>query len=160
MGKNPGRSPRASMAGIKAILALAGLLATAGCESSYMPDIRAQMPWSCPRHDEKTMLVAELYFGRTEPNGLYVTEIDWQQFLNDTVNSRFPDGLTAIDANGQYWNKKNQAIQREATKILVIAADDNSLTETKISEIIAAYKSRFSQESVMLVERTQCVGFP
>ena len=130
-----------------------------GCATSpSLVKLSSPEPWSCPREQEKPRLVAQIFFGRTQPNGLAVTYYEWQQFLADTVNSRFPEGITAIDANGQYWSQKTGSIERESSKILIIVTENTSLNETKLDELVNAYKSRFHQESVLLSERVECAA--
>src|SRR5947207_7650709 len=41
-----------------------------------------------------------LYFGLARPKGS-VSELEWQMFLRDEVTSRFPQGLTVWEADGQ-----------------------------------------------------------
>jgi len=123
-----------------------------------MPKLAGPEPWSCPREQEKPRLIAHIYFGRTQPNGLVVTDHEWQQFLGDIVNPRFPDGITTIDAHGQYWSQKTRSIEVESSKILVIVTENTSFTEGKLDEIVNAYKSRFHQESALLSERVKCAG--
>jgi hypothetical protein len=152
---------RSSRAQLTAALAVALVAVLAGCasSSSYLPKLSGPTPWSCQRPNAKHMLVAELYMGRSMPNGAYVSEFAWQQFLADVVTPRFPDGLTSLDAYGQYRNRATRIITRENSKVLIIAAEDSDETETKLGQITEAYKQRFQQESVMLVERIECVDF-
>src|SRR5262245_56114933 len=42
-----------------------------------------------------------LYFGLTRPKGA-VSELEWQLFVRDEVGTRFPEGLTVWDADGQW----------------------------------------------------------
>jgi hypothetical protein len=85
-----------------------------------------------------------LYFGTQKPDGGVVTDAEWQQFLAGVVTPRFPDGFTTWEANGQ-WRDRKGVIEHERTHILQIVAP----SETKIREIIEAYKRQFAQESVL-----------
>src|SRR5690242_10421816 len=60
----------------------------------------------------------ELYFGRNIPTGGTVSESDWQKFVDEVVTPRFPDGLTVLDADGQ-WRGKDGSIAREESKVIV-----------------------------------------
>jgi hypothetical protein len=85
-----------------------------------------------------------LYFGTQKPDGGVVTDAEWQQFLADVVTPRFPDGFTTWEANGQ-WRDRKGVIEHERTHILQIVTP----SETKIREIVEAYKRQFAQESVL-----------
>src|ERR1041384_5882132 len=59
-----------------------------------------------------------IYFGLTRPMGS-ISEAEWQNFLRDEVTPRFPDGLTVLEADGQY-RRSDGSIQRERSKVLAI----------------------------------------
>ncbi|WP_332641540.1 DUF3574 domain-containing protein [Brevundimonas sp.] len=101
---------------------------------------------------------AELYFGRNIGDQPGVSEADWRAFLDEEVTPRFPDGLTVIDAAGQ-WRSQSGAIGREASKVLVIVLSGRSDERARLDAIREAYKRRFRQEAVMLVERAACIAF-
>ena len=48
-----------------------------------------------------SQLQTTLYFGLARPKGS-VSELEWQVFLRDEVTTRFPEGLTVWEANGQW----------------------------------------------------------
>ena len=47
---------------------------------------------------QQPKMVAELMFGRDIGDGVGVSEAEWQRFVARELVSRFPDGLTIIDA--------------------------------------------------------------
>ena len=108
-------------------------------------------------------LVANLYFGRSVPGRAAMTEKEWQDFLEQTVTPRFPDGLTVIDANGQWRSPQTGRIAHERTKIVVISVDrsTNQLPAilAKLDAIEAAYQQRFHQHKVGLVLTEGCASF-
>ena len=59
-----------------------------------------------------------LYFGLTRAKGA-ISELEWQIFLRDEVTRRFPDGLTAWDAHGQ-WRTPGGTIDQERSKVLLL----------------------------------------
>ena len=63
-----------------------------------------------------------LFFGRSHGAVEVVSEAAWRGFLADEVTSRFPDGLTVLDAAGQR-RAGSGAIARERTKLLLILAE-------------------------------------
>ena len=99
----------------------------------------------------------ELYFGRNRPNGT-VTDAEWQSFVDEFVTPRFPDGLTILDADGQ-WRGKDGSIAREQSKVIVLLYPRKlrKAMNAKIEEIRAEYKKRFAQESVMRIDITKSV---
>jgi hypothetical protein len=101
---------------------------------------------------------AELFFGRNvEDNGV-VSESDWGQFVDAEVTPRFPDGLSVNDVYGQ-WRNPTGAFVREPSKALFLVLSGAPDERQKLDLVRNAYKARFHQESVMLVEQQACVAF-
>src|SRR5271165_1902822 len=88
-GLLPSKSARHGLAGILFAAALGGLSAIAahaeGCAAPGSP-----------------MSQVEIYFGSSVKGRPFVTTWAWSQFLASDVTPRFPDGLTAFDAHGQW----------------------------------------------------------
>ena len=99
-----------------------------------------------------------LFFGRNIGDAEGVSDDDWRAFLADTVTPRFPDGLSVIDAAGQ-WRDSQGTIVRERSKMVLILAVPDSAAAQKLDEITEEYKRRFSQESVLRVRDSACVAF-
>jgi hypothetical protein len=74
------------------------------------------------------------------------------------VTPRFPDGLSVLDVTGQFRDSKG-GIVREPSKLLVVLVPDASAAAGKVVQIIAAYKKRFRQESVLHAEHPVRVSF-
>jgi hypothetical protein len=100
------------------------------------------------------MLKAELYFGRGD-----VSDAAWQSFMADTLTANFPDGLTVLDATGQWREAATKPIEREATKLVIIAAPDTPATRDRLRLVIDAYRVRFHQQSVGLALAPVCAAF-
>ncbi|MDD3519051.1 MAG: DUF3574 domain-containing protein [Chromatiales bacterium] len=101
---------------------------------------------------------SQLYFGMQTPTGV-VSEQDFDQFLDDTVTPRFPDGLTHFAAEGRYRMLDGRLI-REPTRVVEILHTDTADAATRLDEIVDVYKVRFEQESVLLIQqRPQRVRF-
>jgi hypothetical protein len=100
----------------------------------------------------------ELYFGRNIPSGGTVSESDWQKFVDEVVTPRFPDGLTVLDADGQ-WRGKDGSIAREESKVIVLLypRKQRKAVNSRIEEIRSDYKKRFAQEAVMRIDVTKSV---
>jgi Protein of unknown function (DUF3574) len=110
------------------------------------------------RPPQKPMLDIELFFGRNIGGRLGVSDGAWAQFLAHEVTSRFPDGLTVIDASGQ-WRSPQGKIVRERSKLVRILVPAEGDAPSRIDAIAEAYKRRFRQQSVGIVTRQSCVAF-
>ena len=99
-------------------------------------------------------VVVELLFGRTG-----VSDASWTRFLATEITPRFPDGLTVLDARGQWRNPKTSRISRERSKVVMIAMPPGADNDARLQQIIDAYRTRFKQQSVGLIVRPACVSF-
>lgn len=122
-------------------------------------EVRAQIPVAPAARLNSTNILTqdELYFGRNRPVGI-VSEQQFQDFLRTVITPRFPDGLTVIDANGQFRNSTG-IIVREPTKIVILIHSNSQEERRAIQEIINRYKSQFQQESVLRATSTLQVAF-
>jgi hypothetical protein len=92
----------------------------------------------------------ELLFGRARPDGSLISEVEWIAFVDEHVTPRFPDGLTVVDARGQYRTRAGQIV-REPSKLLIVLHDGSSRSRAALEEIRTAYKRLFDQESVLIM---------
>ena len=99
-----------------------------------------------------------LFFGRSRGSVEVVSDAAWQTFLAKEVTPRFPDGLTVLDASGQ-WRSGIGPLVRERTKLVIILAKPGSGGMELTSEITKAYKRAFWQESVLRAISAACVSF-
>lgn len=129
--------------------ALLSLLLLAGCAT--------QPP--CPQGLGPATL-ASAYFGRTSGGEEIVTDAEWARFMDQVVTPAFPDGLTVLDGAGQ-WRGRSGAISRQRSKVLVVALPDGdaATAQARLAPVIAAYRERFRQESVMVTTEAACLGF-
>jgi|SRR4028118_384285 Protein of unknown function (DUF3574). len=100
----------------------------------------------------------ELFFGRNKLGGEIVSDAEWQQFLDAEVTPRFPDGLTVVDAYGQYLNSA-RILTIEKTKILILIYKETPEKNQAIKAIIDSYKRKFNQESVLRVTSRVQIAF-
>ena len=128
-----------------AVLLLASLAGCGGGLASRLP----------PGED---VMRSELVFGRAKADGSTVTDAQWRAFVDEHVTPRFPDGLTVVDASGQ-WRDRTGVVIREASKLVLILhpADENS--RRAIEEIRTLYRKLFDQESVLLMSTFSRVSF-
>lgn len=108
---------------------------------------------------QQAMLSAELLFGRKIGDHVGVSETDFRRFVDQEVTPRFPDGLTILDATGQYRDNERGKLIREPSKLVLIAMPDEAGNRDKLAAIAEAYKRRFSQQSVGLILKPACASF-
>jgi hypothetical protein len=135
----------------RAALVLALLLT--GCVSV---DIDGSSPICRPGLAPK--ITADLYFGRNIGSSLAVSDADWARFVDEEITPRFPDGLSVSDIAGQ-WKGEDGLVVREPAKVVMIVLSGEQGEYARLDAVRDAYRKRFRQESVMLVERQACVGF-
>jgi Protein of unknown function (DUF3574) len=107
----------------------------------------------------KAMLEIDLMFGRNIGGALGVSEGTWSDFVASEITPRFPDGLTVLDALGQWRDSDANTIVREPSKDVRIIVPAGAEATLKIDAIVAAYKQRFQQQSVAVIIRPACVSF-
>jgi hypothetical protein len=111
------------------------------------------------RVPQKEMVIADLMFGRNIGGKLGVTEQRWAKFLAAEVTPRFPDGLSVVNASGQWRDQQTKRIVREPSKLVTIVTAAGTDTQEKIDAVVAAYKRQFRQQSVGVIIRPGCVAF-
>jgi len=103
--------------------------------------------------------MAELMFGRNIGRRLAVNEADWSRFVDREIISRFPSGLTMFNAAGDWRAEATKKIMREPSKVVQIVLPGQAEDIARLNEIVAAYKQRFKQQSVVMIVRPACVSF-
>ena len=141
----PPRAVAVRRSGVLAVLAV-----LAGC---------ATAPGACPA-GMVPGVVAEAFLGRDRAGAPEVGEAELAAFLAGEATPRFPDGLTVIDAAGQ-WRGAEGRVLRERSKLLVIALPGADAAEAaaRLEPLADAYRTRFGQEAVLRSIRPACLGF-
>lgn len=130
------------------------LLASALGAAAFALSACASLP-ACP--SGQVPAVQEwLYFGTQTPSAR-VTADDWSRFLADTVTPRFPEGLTAWQASGQ-WRSGTGTIVHEPAYVLSLVHPPGAAAESSVQELVASYKARFAQEAVLRVRAQACTS--
>lgn len=96
----------------------------------------------------------ELFFGRAN-----VSDAAWDGFLASVVTPRFPDGLTAFEARGQWRDPRDGKVSREPSSVVMIAVPRERYEPAKVSQVIEAYRTMFRQQSVGRLITQRCGGF-
>lgn len=130
-----------------AILGLTTAATTAGASQST----QAAASHGSPFHR------TELYFGRDRPGG-EVSEAEFAHFLDVEVTKRFPDGLTLLDALGQFQDG-GQVIKEKSKLLILLYPLNDRQADRRIEDIRTAYKVQFQQTSVLRVDTLEQVSF-
>ena len=136
----------------------AGVLAlgiVVGGVTAHVATVQAAAVQSCGTATPQ--LKTTLYFGGARPKGS-VSELEWQLFLRDEVTSRFPNGMTVWDAEGQ-WRGAQGEPAHERTKVLLLVHPDTDAARHAIRMVIDRYRKAFDQESVLWETSQVCAAF-
>ena len=91
----------------------------------------------------------ELFFGTAKPDG-EVTDDEFLAFVDQEVTPRFPDGLTLLEADGQFRGENNVIVkERSFVLILLYPLEDFRESSRKINAIRRLYRQKFQQQSVL-----------
>ena len=135
---------------------LAAVSTVAACASKHAEVALRPVP-SC-QAGETGLLRDVLYFGRNRPTGGEVVDAEWNAFLAEVVTPRFPDGLTIVEAQGQ-WRGRSGVVERERTELVTLLHPADPASQRAIEEIATEYKRRFGQEAVLRERIGACTHF-
>jgi hypothetical protein len=106
-------------------------------------------------------LRTELYFATgligDETHG--ITEAQWLSFLDKEVTPRFPDGLTVLDAYGQWRSRGKDTPNRLRSKVIVLLHENTETSRAAVEEIRSAWKTATGHQSVLEVNEKAEVSF-
>ncbi len=131
---------------------VAVLVLLAGCVAAPTPPEAGCPPGQNPG------VLAEAFLGRNIGTRPGVSAADFRAFLDTEVTPRFPEGFSVADAQGQFRGADG-VIVREAAFRLSVLLPDPAAQRPRFAEVTAAYKARFRQESVLVVETPACFAF-
>ena len=100
----------------------------------------------------------QMLFGRAIGTEGEVSDAEWRDFAATAITPRFPDGLTVLDASGQFRDGAGATI-REPAKVVLIVVPDAAAAMARVDAIAADYKQRFRQEAVGIVVTPSCAAF-
>jgi len=98
------------------------------------------------------MVETRLFLGAARPDGTPVDEAAWRAFLAEVVTPRFPDGLTVVEASGQWRDPASGALVGEPTKVLIVVRPPGAAPDAALDAVAAEWKRRFGQRSVLRVD--------
>jgi hypothetical protein len=117
----------------------------------------AQARSACPA-GLRPVTTAELFFGADVRGGGEISDADWQAFLAAEVTPKFPEGLTTWDADGR-WRAPSGVQTHEKSRVLLLVMSGHRNERARLDALIDAYKTRYHQLSVGLVEHADCARF-
>ena len=109
----------------------------------------------------RNWLRTELYFGivLADQPDKGITEAQWRGFLDREVSTRFPDGLSVLDIDGQWRGKQQTQVERLRSKVIVLLHPDTPQQRDDIEAIRAAWKRMTGDQSVLRVSQPADVSF-
>ncbi len=106
----------------------------------------------------KLMTRTDLFFGSSKPNGKEISNIEFQQFIDREVTSRFPNGFTLLSGDGQFKNDRG-IILKERSHLLILLYPGGENNNQQIEQIRKAYVTAFQQQSVLRADESTCASF-
>ena len=120
-----------------------------GCAGSAPPALQP-----APDCSGAPWVQEQLFFGLTRRDGSEVSGADWRGFVDSVLTPRFPEGLTTLEASGQ-WRMQGGAsagtIVREQSRVVLLLHPYCAERERAVLAVVAEYKRRFDQEAVLRV---------
>jgi len=115
------------------------------------PIVRRPIPGGA-RNGAQKFARTELYFGTAKSDGV-VTEAEFRGFIDRYVTPRFPDGLTILEADGQFRGLDGTVVQEQSfVLILLYPFHTYESSSRRIERIRTLYKDEFDQQSVLRVD--------
>jgi hypothetical protein len=130
---------------------LLGLTAAGATSTAASDTTNAAVPAATPGESYKR---TELYFGGSRPDGTVITPADFELFLDKEVTPAFPDGLTWLEAHGQWQGGKE-----DSYVLIILYPFSDRHANRELEEIRTDYKDQFDQESVLRADSVQRVSF-
>jgi hypothetical protein len=97
------------------------------------------------------IVTERLYFGRNVGDSLGVTDSAWAGFLREVVSVRLPGGFTFWTAEGEWRGSDGRPTREPSFVVEIVRSDQAIAVDSAIVTVIAEYKRRFRQESVLRV---------
>lgn len=142
---------------MKRLFALTVCFGLGACVTGAPPPAMSSAALACPAGTQP-MTRVDFFFGGDvgAPGG--VPDAEWQRFVEMEVTSRFPDGFSVADVDGQ-WRNAMGMVEAERSKNLIVIVRDVRAYASRITSLRAAYRARFQQQSVLFSETPLCAGF-
>jgi hypothetical protein len=129
------------------------------CGVLFAPCASARDASPCPLPGQKTMAMAQIFFGLSVPGRGPVTPQEWRKFTSSKLTHYFPDGFTAYDGSGQWMDPRTHHVVREPAKVVIVVANDDALFARNVMSVADVYRAEFHQQSVGVVTQKACAAF-
>ena len=140
--------------------AAVAVLLLVGCASPSSPAVTATLRSDPARPAAARWLRTELYFGIGLVGQPETRAALWQTYLDHEVTPRFPDGLTVLDAYGQWLRRGSAATPGHLiSKVLVILHEDTPPRNADIEALRLAWKQATGDQSVLRVSQPADISF-
>jgi hypothetical protein len=106
----------------------------------------------------KAAHVERLYFGRNIGDTATVSDSAWNGFVRSVLTPAFPEGATIWDAAGQ-WRAPDGNFVRERSFVVELVHLVTPDVEARVQRVMADYKTRFAQQSVLRLVTNAWAGF-
>jgi hypothetical protein len=100
----------------------------------------------------------ELYYGAGRLPADGTPDQRWEDYINNVVTPRFPEGLTLLEGTGQWRVKPDEKPRRNRSRILILVHEANAEKDRKIEEIITIWKEISGHQSVLRVSMPATVS--
>lgn len=157
----PHRHNRLSLA-LAALLLGTALYARAGeVDDARGSTVSPTLQGDAARPPQARWLRTELYFaiGRWGDADVAEDQARWQKFLDQEVTPRFPDGLTVIEAYGQWLPRDQNTTERLNSRVLIILHENSTDARSRIEQVRSAWKAWSGDDSVLRASQPVEVSF-
>jgi hypothetical protein len=103
--------------------------------------------------------VDRIYCGRAIGDSAIVSDSTWSVFLKEVVTPAFPDGFTFSKGEGQWKNRVGVIVREQSFILEIVHSTPGEEADSAIERIMAEYKRRFRQESVLHVTTSGKASF-
>jgi len=130
-----------------------------GLISRWNRDFLKQRPLSKYASKAIFFVVGQQFCRGGTGDRLGVSDAAFARFAAAEITPRFPDGLTVIDAKGQWRDSDRDRIVREPSKLVKIVFVYDPQRRANLDAISTAYKTKFRQQAVLTSLQPSCVTF-
>jgi hypothetical protein len=86
-----------------------------------------------------------------------VSQSQWDQFVNEHITPRFPEGFTIVPAEGRYLQDGRTIA--EPSRLVILYYPRSRSADARIDAIARQYAEQFSQDSVLRADSSGRVRF-
>lgn len=107
----------------------------------------------------EAMVSTRLYFGASKRRGGEVSDKDWAHFTRSVLVPQFAQGFTVLPGTGWWMDETTKRTRRERSWVVERVHKGGAAEEAAIAAVIATYKERHDQQSVLRTDAAVCARF-